>query len=570
MLRKNIRAWSLIAAMAVFGTQVSTSAQAPQQPGQPPTDSSQVVRRLSVDQVVQLAIQNNLGIQVARVNPQIEDLNLAVARANWAPTVNSQVQKRSVESPNTGFLSGAGGAQSTTSGTFASTIGVSQTVPWGGGNYTLGWDSSRQDWSLSSFAGFNPQLNSSLSFQYQQPLLRNFKIDSIRQQLLVGYKNRDIADIQLRQSIATTSRTVRNAYWDLAYAIAYLQVQQQSLDLANQSLRDTRARVEIGTTPPIDIVEAEAEVAQREEAVILAESQIDTAQDTLRALVYDPQTPNFWNIQFEPSELPTFQPTVIDVDGAVRNALDRRTDLQQSKKSLEATDVTISYERNQTLPDITAQINYGLTGVGGAPNTFNPFALPGTVPPTLASRSFGSVLSDLFANTYPSWTASLIMRYPIGTSPQEASLARARLQYSQTQTQIRNQQLQVVTQVRQAARQAQTNRKRVDTTRASRELAERRLEAEQRKFAAGTSTNFFVFQAQRDLAQARNNELRAILDYQQAVVDFETVQEVPLAGGGGVVGALQAGGSTGNTVQSGAAATAVGNTGSAAASSTTR
>ena len=110
---------------------------------------------------------------------------------------------------------------------------------------------------------------------------------------------------------------------------------------------------------------------------------------------------------------------------------------------------------------------------------------------------------------------------------------RARIEYGQAQTQLKNQQLQVSTQVREAARQVQTNQKRVETTRAARTFAERRLEAEQRKFAAGTSTSFIVFQAQRDLAQARNNELKAILDYNQSVVDLETVQEVPLAGGGG-------------------------------------
>ena len=149
-----------------------------------------------------------------------------------------------------------------------------------------------------------------------------------------------------------------------------------------------------------------------------------------------------------------------------------------------------------------------------------------------SARSFGSVLGDLFANRYPTWTASLNVSYPIGTSQPEANLARARIEYSQAQTQLKNQQLQVSTQVREAARQVQTNQKRVETTRAARSFAERRLEAEQRKFAAGTSTSFIVFQAQRDLAQARNNELRAILDYDQSVVDLETVQEVPLNGGG--------------------------------------
>jgi outer membrane protein TolC len=559
MLRKNMRAWSLVAAVAIFGTQVSTSAQGQQNARQQPVvESSSPVRRITVDDAVRLAIQNNLGVQVARLNPQIEDLNVALARSNWAPSFNSTFQKSSTDTPNTGFLTGAtGGADKITSGNLASNVGISQTVPWGGGNYQVGWDSSRAT-STSAFQSFNPQLRSSFSFQYVQPLLRGLGIDGIRQQLLVSYKNRDIADIQLRQSIATTTRTVRNAYWDLAYAIAFFQVQQQSLDLANESLRNTRARVEIGTTPPIDIVEAEAEVATREEAVIVAQTQIETSQDTLRTLVYDPQTPDFWNIQFEPAELPSFQPTVIDVNTAVLNALDRRTDLQQSKRSLEATDINIKYQKDQTLPEINAQVNYGLSGIGGLP--VNSFSLPGQSLPILPPRGFGSVLGDLFSNSFPAWTAALTIRYPLGTSPAEAGLARSRLQYSQTQTQIRNQQLQVVTQVRQAARQAQTNRKRVDTTGASRQLAERRLEAEQRKFAAGTSTNFLVFQAQRDLAQARNNELRAILDYQQSLVDFDTVQEVPLNGGGAVSSPSTGTGTTGvlATGGGGAAATAAG------------
>jgi outer membrane protein TolC len=158
-----------------------------------------------------------------------------------------------------------------------------------------------------------------------------------------------------------------------------------------------------------------------------------------------------------------------------------------------------------------------------------------STPAASLQKGYGSVLRDLLNLNSPSWTAALNISYPIGTSQAEASLARTRLQYSQSQTRLKNQQLQVATQVRQQARNLQTNQQRVQSTRASRVLAERRLEAEQRKFQAGTSTSFVVFQVQRDLSQARNNELRAILDYAQSVVDFETVQEVPIgAGGGGV------------------------------------
>jgi outer membrane protein TolC len=338
----------------------------------------------------------------------------------------------------------------------------------------------------------------------------------------------------VRQTVATTTRNVRNAFWDLAYTVASLSVQQQSLDLAQESLRDTRARVEIGTTPPIDIVEAEAEVARRQEAVIVAQGQIGDAEDTLRALIFDPNAPDFWTIKIEPTDLPAFQPITVDTDGAVRNALSRRTDLEQSRKSIEADDINVRFYRNQMLPDISAQLNYGLQGLGGTQlqRGAGPFG-PGTGDIIGSSqRGFGTVLGDLFQNQYPSWTAGLNISYPIGTSSAEANLARVQLERSQATTRLRQQELQIATQVRAAAREVQTNQQRVESSRSARQLAERRLEAEQRKFEAGTSTSFLVFQAQRDLSLARNVELQNVLNFHRSVIDLETVQEAPLQGGG--------------------------------------
>jgi outer membrane protein len=513
--------------LAISGIPVSVFGQASLVP-QGPLPAPQA-RRLTLDDAVKLALENNLGLQVARINPQLQDLSVALARSAWTPALTSRFSQNGNDQPSTGFLSGS--ATSTHTNQFANNTSIEQTLPTGG-IYSIGWDSTRQT-TNSILSNYPTQLNSSLALSVSQPLLRGFAIDATRNQMFVARKNREIADVQLQQQIATTTRSVRIAYWDLAYARAALEVARQSLDLANESLRNTRSRVEIGTTPPIDITEAQAEVANREEAVILAEAQIQTAEDTLRTQVYDPQSPDFWTIRIEPTDAPPFQPTTVDVDAAVKNALDRRTDLVQARKSLEANDINIRYLRNQTLPDVTGQVDYGLTGVGGTQLIRDPNGgLIGAVIGT-NNRSFGSTLSDLLGLDYPRWTASVNIRYPIGHSQQEASLAQARLQYSQTVTQLRNQQLQVATQVRETARQVQTNQKRVDTTRAAREFAQSRLDAEQRKFAAGTSTNFLVFQAQRDLAQARNNELRAILDFQRSVVDLETVQQVPLTGAAG-------------------------------------
>jgi len=516
----------IAAVVTVFGTPPSVFAQAAQTAAQVAAGAPQV-RRLTSDEAVRLALENNLGIRIARIDPQIEDLNVLGARAGWSPSLTSTFQTNSSDAPNQNFLAGAQGSK-TSNDQLASNFGVQQTLRWGG-SYDVGWDSSRLV-SNSSFSTFSPQIRSSLALNYTQPLLRGFGIDSIRQQVQLSTKNREIADVTLRQTIATTTRTVRNAFWDLAYAIASLGVQQQSLALAQESLRNTRARVEIGTTPPIDIVEAESEVALRQEAVIVAQANIGTAEDTLRTLVFDPAMPDFWTIRIEPSELPPFQPVAVDVETAVRNALGRRTDLEQSRKSLEANDINIKFYRNQTLPDVSASINYGLQGLGGTQlqRGLGPFG-PGTGEVIGQSqRGFASVLSDLFVNEFPNWTASLNISYPIGTSSAEATLARFRLQQSQSQTQIRNQELQVTTQVRLAARQVLTNQQRVESSRSARQLAERRLDAEQRKFEAGTSTSFLVFQAQRDLAQARNNELQNVLEYNRSLVDLETVQDVPL------------------------------------------
>ncbi len=513
-------------ATALLVASVTASAQTPA----PAPDA--LTRPLSVDEAVRLALENNLGVQFARISPQLQDLTLAVTRANWAPAFTTSFVQSSTDTPATSFLSG--GQEKTSDRRSAGTVAIQKRMK-AGGAYSLGWDNARST-TTNVFANYSPQTRSALSFHFEQPLSRNYGIDLIRQQLLVDQTNRDISDIALQQSLSTTMRSVRNAYWELAYALASLRVQQQSLELAQESLRNTQTRVNIGTTPPIDIVEAQSEVATRQEAVIVAEAQIDEAEDTLRTLVFDPTMPDFWTIRIQPTDMPAFQATNVDVDAVVRSALERRTDLQQSRKSLEANDVTIRYFRNQIRPDVTASVDYGLSGAGGT-QLLRGSGFPGTITGQ-ASRNYGSVLGDIFTNAFPAWTVAVNVSYPLGQSTQEASLARARVQHSQSQTQIKNQELQVATQVRSTARQVTTNQQRVQTTRVSRELAERRLDAEERKLAAGTSTSFVVFQAQRDLALARNNELRALLDFNKSLVDLDTVQQAPITAGTGGVAQL--------------------------------
>ena len=517
--------------IAIAATLVATlgSAAGAQTPGAAPRE----VRRLTVDDAVRQALEHNLGIQVAKLAPQLQDLNIAQTLTAWSPSLTGTGSTTSTDTPNSSFLSGAAGDE-INDRRFAGNAGIRQATKWHGASYALGWDNTRAT-TTNLFTNFNPQYNSSMSLSVVQPLLRNFKIDNVKQQLEIGRKTRSNSDLDVQASIATTSRAVRNAYWDLAYAIESLVVQRQSLDLARESLRNNKARVEIGTMAPIDIVEAESEVAQRDEAVIVAEAAIDRGEDTLRALILDPASPDFWTVRIEPTDRPPFTPLTVNVDGAVAKAVESRTDLRQAQTSIEATDISLRFMTDQTLPEVNAQLDYGLSGLGGTQAIRGP-GFPGPIIGT-SQRSYGAALGDIFQNQYPRWTLSLNVNYPLGQTSQQANLARTKLQQSQAKLQLRNQQLQVATQVRDAARTLTTNQKRVGSTRASRELAVRRLDAETKKFAAGQSTSFFVFQAQRDLALAQNNELKAILDYNKSVVDFETIQQAPLSGVSGVSGA---------------------------------
>jgi outer membrane protein TolC len=484
-------------------------------------------RRLTIDEAVDLALEQNLGIKIERVNPRIQDIAIAQARSFWAPTVSTTLSNNSATNqPNNAF---AGGLTRVTDSRFSGQLGVQQMLSTGA-NYQLGWNSYRAS-STNFFNNFDPQLASTFSFSVSQPLLRNFKIDEVRHQLAVSQKDRGRSDLQLQSTIVSTTRNVKNAYWELAYQIASLNAAQQSLDLAKRVLGDNEKRVQIGTMAPIDIVEAQSEVARNEESVIVAEALIERAEDSLRALIFDPSSTEFWNTGIEPSDTPAFVAQAIDVDAAVRRALESRLDIKVAKNNVERDDINIRYYKNQVLPDVNAQFNYSSSAIGGVQlspvTSLNLGAIDRSI---VAQRSYGSVLGDVFTNAYPVWALGVTIAYPLGTSTSETSLARARLQHDQSQTQLKNLELQVVTQVRDLARQVQTNQKRVDTTRVARELAERRLEAAEKKFAAGIETSFFVFQAQRDLSQARTNEVRAVADFNKSLVDFEAVQEAPLSG----------------------------------------
>jgi outer membrane protein len=247
-----------------FGRVVSASGQTPAPPqtgvpAVPPVGASSAsqtgpVTRLSADEAVRMALENNLGIQAERLGPQINTFTVAQARAAYAPVLFSNFFNRSSTQPPSSFVTGTATNILTTE-TISQDGGLAQNVPWGGGNYSLSLNGGKVTTSAID-SRYNPQLSSNLSARYVQPLLRNFKIDAFRQQIMTSQNNQVIADIDLRQQVTVTSQAVRNAYFDLIGAIEGHKVAVQSLELAQDQLKSNRTKVEVGTLAPIDIIEA--------------------------------------------------------------------------------------------------------------------------------------------------------------------------------------------------------------------------------------------------------------------------------------------------------------------------
>ena len=500
---------------------------------------------LTIEAAVARAIDRNLDLAVERLNPRTFDYSIASLLAAYRPTATASLSNRSqVTLPNSQLT---GVTDKLNTETFSWAGGFSQGVEWGGGSFSVQFTNARQD-SSNSFATRNPSFNSTIVTSYTQPLLRNFKIDGTRTSLETTRISQDVSEITLEQTTATTIAGVRNAYWDLVYTIRAVEVAQQSLALASKLVADNRQRVEIGTMAPIDVVQAQAEEATRRQAVVQAEQTRRTAELALKRLIVSGTEDELWGATINPVDQPAFSEQPIDLEGAVRRALEHRTDLRRSRKQLESNDVSLRSLRNQTLPAVDLTANYELRGLGGT--QFERRGLGGSISQIIPG-GYIDALSNLANFDAPTWSVQMNVSYPLGTSSADANLARARLQLQQTEAQIKQLELQVATEVTNIALQLRSNIERVQAASAARELSQKRLEAEQSKFEVGLQTNFIVVQAQRDLADSQNTELRAILDYTKSLVDFERVQ---IAGAGSSVSTISgAGGGTAT-----AAATATG------------
>jgi outer membrane protein TolC len=503
----------------------AASPAAPAYPAPLPSASpdTRPVLELSLQDAVARALENNANVAVQKINPQIGEESLKLAKGFYEPLLFSTVSSNSDTTASRNVFSGG---ETIDADTVVWDFGITQPVPTGGA-LRLDFNNSKFE-TNSTAATFNPSFASNLLLQAQQPLLRNFKIDANRYQIQVAQRNRDISEVEFKETVFNTTANVKQLYYELIYAADNLEAQRQSLALATKLVDENRIKVRVGTMAPLDVVAAEAEQASREELVIVAENALLQAEDALKQSIFPRHDPAVWNLHIVSTERPTAEPMPVDLDAAIKVALAERTDLVAQRLSLENAEYGVRFTKNQKLPQLDLFAAYGSSGIGGTQiirNPDDPLGPPiGTIP-----GGYNDALSSVFGRDLPTWSVGVNVSYPILNKQNSAAAARARLLRDQSEAILRRAELQVASEVRTAGRNVETNFKRVESTRAARVLAERRLDAEEKKFAAGLSTNFLVTQAQRDLAVAQVAQLRAVADYSESVVQFERVQ---FAGGG--------------------------------------
>jgi outer membrane protein len=482
--------------------------------------------QLTVDEAVRRAVEHNPDLAAVRYNTQVEEARLSESESAYVPVFSTMLGTSSNVTPPSNFLLGERGVN--TNDLFSST-GVRQRIPWGAGSWRLSWDTSRQT-SNSPLTSFDPALQSGFQIAVSQPLLRDRRMDQAKQQTIVARRNLESSELKVRESVVQTTAAVKQAYWTFKATLANVTLQQRSLELAEELVRQNTARVDAGQMPPLDRLQAEAEVAQRRENLIRAKSTAGDAEDRLRRLIMDPTDAAFWRVHLDPTDEPTLGSVLPDVDAIAAGNFDARFDLERARKDLQNIVTNVEFFSDQKLPDVRLETSYRGSGLGGT-RFLRTGEFPGSIVGT-ARRGYGNVLGQMFDSSYPTWSVGLTVNYALGRSFEEAGLARAQVERRQATERIASLQLEIAETLRQAVRQVQSTAERIHAARAGAGVAQQRLDVEQRRYEVGLSTSFLVTQAQRDLLQTEVNLLHATLDHQSALVSFEALQQAPALGDG--------------------------------------
>jgi outer membrane protein TolC len=471
---------------------------------------------ISLKDLTKLALQNNLDIAIQDTNEQLSQQKIIQAYGVYDPTFTATVALNSQKSGNTNLATA-----STDQAGYNQTerqqwnFGFSQSVKTGG-KFEASFNSSRSD-NNQAFALFTPQYNGSLTGTFTQPLWRNLKIDSNRGQIKIVNLDLKTSDSQFKQKVTDTIASIQSQYWDLVSAIRDYDIKRKSVELAQITLRDNKKKVEVGTLAPIEVTDAQANMAQREVELITSEERILNQENTLRALISSDRNADIWSRVIVPTDSPEFREYKISLDEAINEALKNRPELEQRDLELQKLDINQQVTENSRKwqVDLTAQL--GTTGVSG-PQTIKQ-GVP-TIRPELVGGIWNAY-QTMFTEGFTNWQVAFSLQIPLRNRTVDAQIAQHQINRRQQLLQRKNTEQSILVDVRNAVQKLDTSKKQVETAGVSRTLSRERLDGETKRFEAGLSQNYLVLQRQNELASAAFTELQALIAYKKAIITLQ-------------------------------------------------
>ena len=455
------------------------------------TDFHKEELQLSLQDCLERAFKSNLDLAIQRISPLEARANIVTAQGAYDPVLSlsgGYNQEQSVE--NIGSYFYYTGTRNT-----SGSASIDQPLPSG---TTIGITASTGA-SEGTGSDLPEQWDSFTGLTLSQSLLQNFGTDVGEATIRIARRDAAGADAALEYEVDQVITNVATAYYELVYARADYEAGIESLGLAQQLLKDNQERVRIGVMSPLDVSQANSEVAARREDLLTAERTIQDDENAMRLLISKDVAP-LLKVRLVPLDLPPDNWTPDPLKSDINTALLNRADLQQARELLAHNQLAEAYRKNQLLPSLGLTGAYGYNGVSDG--------LPGSAARTLNAEN-------------PAWSIGLALSIPLGDRSQEGQYETAQYETERQKLILHQLEQNVIIQTDNAGGQAETNRQKIVAARVARQLAEESLHDEEEKLRAGASTSYTVLQLQRDLHDARIVELRAIADFQESSAQLD-------------------------------------------------
>lgn len=484
---------------------------------------------LTLAEAITKALENNKDIELTRKNVKIAEFDLKAARGAYQPRFSGQTSYERSTVPNVSIFSSN---RKTTQGSFLGNAGVQGTLPKFGTVLNANFNNQRLT-TDNPISILSPQYNASLSFGIAQPIFRGRSFDQPRRSIEIAKRNLSLTDTQFRQRTIEIIATVQRAYWDLTYALRNLQVQRDGVRDAKDQLEHNKRLVSEGQLAPIDIVAAETQVANFEQAVYEALNSVGVAENNLKNLIAANRNDAIWSRSITPVDQVDLDPPLTTLSQAIDAAMQNRPELEINQAQKDVNAIDQRYYREQKKPQIDLVASYSSSGVGGSQNPdFNPsFPTACSVDPTspacqqqqanLAAVT-GNPYRGVFSNRYPTFKVGVQFNLPLfGDKTAGAQYGRSLVEGERLETQRAQLEQNIQVDVRNALQAMRTAEARLRAAAIARENSVKQYESEQRKLDNGQSDIYKVLERQTALTTARSNELRAQTELNKSIADLQ-------------------------------------------------